>query len=1242
MVRKLLFLLVLLLAANATLLAQSGALQGKVIDKMTKEPIPFTNIIIEFKGTQAGGTASDFDGKYTIKPITPGTYDVKASFLGYKPVQITGIPIRSGIIEYLNIELESTAVQVEGVTITKYKVPLIDKDKTVSGATVTSEEISKMPSRNAASIATSVGGVFSRDGEVGSVRGQRSDGNVTYIDGIKVRGSGGLPESAIEQVSVILGGVPAQYGDATGGIINITTKGPSRQFGGGLELQTSQFLDPYGSHRVGLNFTGPLFWNKDKTEALLGYFIAGDFNYNKDGATLPLGAYKVNDAKLAELEANPLRPSGTGSGTYQNVEFIRESDLVALKSSLNCSGYDINTSGKLDVKTGKNTNLTFGGSYRAYAGENFSLYNSIFNYKRNSYSNGNEWRVFGRFTQRFPASKEGNNLVKNIYYSIQADYTSIQNKTQDAELKDNLFAYGYVGKFDTYKEKGYDEFPEFDTTGQLLSVTRTMNGFADTLVTFQRAEFNPVLANYTDNFYKYYAENNLFLPFDPNHTQPFNREEIYSGGGMLNGYTPNGVFGGVYSLWSAPGNQQSGYGKNSTTQVTANMNLSADVGNHEIKLGFTFEKYSQSSFSYAPTTFWQQMYQLTNSHIIQLNLNDSMVSNYQDVFGGDTVNVKQIDYSRLYDGSSQSVFDMNLRTAMGLPAGGTEWIDVNSYDLNSNTISYFENNNQRHTVNLSKPVSVDFFSPDEFLNISGNAFAAARGYDYYGNKLTSSPSIMDYYDNTDANGNYTRQIKPNEPIYMAGYISDKFSFDDLVFNVGVRVDRFDANQSTLKDPYSLYPVKTVADVTTLGEHPLSMGDNYAVYVDNLTEPTRVMGYRDGSNWYDANGAVLIDPTFALDAGNGITPFLSGKKEINENSFADYVPQISVMPRISFSFPISDEALFYAHYDVITQRPKSYAVMDPFNYLKWQYKSNLTMSNPNLKPEKNVNYELGFQQKISNSSSINISAFYIESRDQIQSYRFTGAYPSMYYSYNNIDFGTVKGLTIAYDLRRTGNVRIRANYTLQFANGTGSNPETSAALIRSGQPNLRNLIPLDADQRHAIQLNVDFRYSEGTDYNGPVISGVQVLKNAGFNITMNGGSGTPYTRSSTISSLLVSNAMVQGSLSGSRLPWSFRMDGRLDKDFTVGVGKDSNGNKKEYFLNAYLQVLNILNTQNIMGVYAATGNPDDDGYLAAAEYQSQINAQLDTQSYRDMYSIAVNSPYNYSSPRMIRLGIGISF
>ena len=289
----------------------------------------------------------------------------------------------------------------------------------------------------------------------------------------------------------------------------------------------------------------------------------------------------------------------------------------------------------------------------------------------------------------------------------------------------------------------------------------------------------------------------------------------------------------------------------------------------------------------------------------------------------------------------------------------------------------------------------------------------------------------------------------------------------------------------------------------------------------------------------------------------------------------------------------------------------------------------------------MDYELGFQQKLNTASSINISAFYREFRDQIQSLRYTGAYPKTYYSYGNIDFGTVKGLTVSYDLRRTANTRVRASYTLQFANGTGSNAETSSGLIRSGQPNLRVLLPYDYDRRHAFNLNIDFRYSEGADYNGPIIAGKQVLKNAGFNLTLNGGSGTPYTRSSKISpfsQILVIN----GSLNGSRLPATFRLDGRFDKDFTLAVKKDAKGNKKEFSLNVYLQILNILNSRNIMGVYSATGNPDDDGYLAAAEYQAQINSQLDTQSYIDLYRLKVNSPYNYSQPRMIRLGVGFNF
>ena len=84
------------------------------------------------------------------------------------------------------------------------------------------------------------------------------------------------------------------------------------------------------------------------------------------------------------------------------------------------------------------------------------------------------------------------------------------------------------------------------------------------------------------------------------------------------------------------------------------------------------------------------------------------------------------------------------------------------------------------------------------------------------------------------------------------------------------------------------------------------------------------------------------------------------------------------------------------------------------------------------------------------------------------------------------------------------------------------------------------------------------------------------------------------------------------------------------------------NKRNLGLNVYLQVQNLLNTQNVRSVYRATGNPDDDGYLNDASAQTNIEAQNDPQSFRDLYMMKINSPFNYSLPRMARLGIEINF
>jgi hypothetical protein len=102
-----------------------------------------------------------------------------------------------------------------------------------------------------------------------------------------------------------------------------------------------------------------------------------------------------------------------------------------------------------------------------------------------------------------------------------------------------------------------------------------------------------------------------------------------------------------------------------------------------------------------------------------------------------------------------------------------------------------------------------------------------------------------------------------------------------------------------------------------------------------------------------------------------------------------------------------------------------------------------------------------------------------------------------------------------------------------------------------------------------------------------------------------------------------------------------MDMRIDKDIMLTMGKDKEKAKNSY-LNIYFQILNIINTKDILHVYRFTGNPDDDGYLAAAEFQAEIDAQTDPQSYRDLYAIHMNNPSNYSLPRRVRFGVIFNF
>lgn len=150
-----------------------AALQGNVTDRETEEPIPFANIVIYKNGEIITGGTTDFDGRYTIKPIKSGFYDVKVLYIGYENLEMKGIVLNADKITFQDFKIQQSSLHLDEVQMVEFKVPLIDKDETISGSTVTSEEISRMSGRSSNSIAMQVSGV----------RGSRNEGNFYSVDG---------------------------------------------------------------------------------------------------------------------------------------------------------------------------------------------------------------------------------------------------------------------------------------------------------------------------------------------------------------------------------------------------------------------------------------------------------------------------------------------------------------------------------------------------------------------------------------------------------------------------------------------------------------------------------------------------------------------------------------------------------------------------------------------------------------------------------------------------------------------------------------------------------------------------------------------------------------------------------------------------------------------------------------------------------------------------------------------------
>lgn len=434
--------------------------------------------------------------------------------------------------------------------------------------------------------------------------------------------------------------------------------------------------------------------------------------------------------------------------------------------------------------------------------------------------------------------------------------------------------------------------------------------------------------------------------------------------------------------------------------------------------------------------------------------------------------------------------------------------------------------------------------------------------------------------------------KPGKPIFASAYIQNKFEYQDLILNIGVRYEYMSPK-----------------------------------------------GVRLPKNLYD-------NP-----------PVDQALNVIDETAFVDQEPFSLLLPRVNFSFPVTERTVFYAQYGKYAQFPSLNNVYH--NNVRVSALVNPASRNPyalgfgnapafETKPERSTHYTVGFRQSLSDNFAFDFSGFYKDLKDQLTVRRITNDQGvPLFVGWANEDFGTTKGLEITLELRRTNRLAAKLNYTLSDARGTGSDALSSRQGVTDDAsarfPAFIN--PFDYNQTHRGLMMLDYRWDRGDG--GPILEGL------GVNLLLTFNSGHPYTKIEEIKNLGQASAWTIGvnalgdsrfrnpvePVNSSSTPWVFNLDLNLSKAFYFG------GFNAEVFLN----VLNVLNTKSVINVYPTTGTPDDDGWLktaSAATYKA-------IPQYADFYkAINLDNRWGYlnrgngsdlyGSPRQIRVGVRLEY
>jgi outer membrane receptor protein involved in Fe transport len=218
--------------------ATSGAIQGVVKDESTGEALPGVTVVVSSGGTQPQTTLTDENGFYKVTSLPPGGGYLVTFY--YADIVLERRNIQVGVNKTAPVYVKINTNQAGGETIVVVdSVPTIDPTSTTQGITLDTEYLSKIPvpGRDFESALGAAAG-SQNDGLGTSFSGSTSLENQYYVDGVNTTGltygttGSSVINDFIEEIEVITGGYNAEYGRATGGVVNVVTKTGTNEIAG--------------------------------------------------------------------------------------------------------------------------------------------------------------------------------------------------------------------------------------------------------------------------------------------------------------------------------------------------------------------------------------------------------------------------------------------------------------------------------------------------------------------------------------------------------------------------------------------------------------------------------------------------------------------------------------------------------------------------------------------------------------------------------------------------------------------------------------------------------------------------------------------------------------------------------------------------------------------------------------------------------------------------------------------------